>query len=119
MVLHARILYVVLQSSLQLCQLLLSGRVDVVSVPIVRHLDVLEGMIGCNLLVLCGEAHTRALTGGHCEGRKIGRMGPRLLHTDARCAGVVGWWIVLCEEPIHRLYPRCSRGKARNSDVTV
>jgi hypothetical protein len=105
MVLHAGILYVVLQGSLQLRQLLLGGRVDVVSVPVVRHLDVLEAMVGCNLLVLCGETHTRALTGGHCDGWEIGRYGPRVPHAGARCAGVAGWWIVLCEELIHRLYP--------------
>ena len=68
MVLHASILNVILQSGLQLRQLLLGGRVDVVSPPVVGHLDVLQAMLGCNLLVFCGETHASALTGGHCDG---------------------------------------------------
>jgi hypothetical protein len=72
MVLHASILDVILQSGLQLRQLLLSGRVDVVSSPVVGHLDVLQTMLGSNLLVFCGETHASALTGGHCD-----RMGRR------------------------------------------
>lgn len=67
MMLHTSILNVILQSGLQLRQLLLGGRVDVVSPPVVGHLDVLQAMFGSNLLIFCGETHARALTGGHCD----------------------------------------------------
>ena len=110
MVLHARILNVILQSGLQLCELLLCGRVDVVSPPVVGHLDVLQAMLGCNLLVFCGETHASGLTGSHCEGWekrssefKASSRG-RLLCLYS-CAGRAGWWMVLCEEAIHRLSP--------------
>lgn len=68
MVLHASILNVILEGGLQLCQLLLGGRVDIVSSPVVGHLDVLQTVRGCNFLVLCSETHASALTGGHCGG---------------------------------------------------
>lgn len=67
MMLHTSILNVILQSGLQLRQLLLGGRVDVVPPPVVGHLDVLQAMFGSNLLVFCGETHASALTGGHCD----------------------------------------------------
>ena len=67
MVLHASILNVILQSGLQLCQLLLGGRVDIVPPPVVGHLDVFQTMLGSNLLVFGGETHAGALSGGHCN----------------------------------------------------
>ena len=111
MVLHTSILDVILQSGLQLCQLLLGGRIDIVSSPVVGHLDVLQAMLGSNLLIFCGETHASALTGGHCdEGGGREELGfeassrRRLLFLHS-CAGRVGWWKVLCAELTHRLSP--------------
>ena len=87
MVLHTSILNVILQSGLQLCQLLLGGRVDVVSPPVVGHLNILQAMLGSNLLIFCGETHASALTGGHCD-EECGverSLDSRLLHADACC----------------------------------
>lgn len=67
MVLHASILDVVLEGGFQLCELLLGGRVDVVSLPVVRHLDVFQAVLRSNFLVFCGEAHASTLVCSHCE----------------------------------------------------
>ena len=61
MVLHASVLNVVLEGGLQLCELLLGSRVDVVSLPVVRHLDVFQAVLRSNLVILCGKAHASTL----------------------------------------------------------
>lgn len=100
MVLHASILNVILEGGLQLCQLLLSGRVDVVSSPVVGHLDVLQAMRGCNFLVLCGKTHASALTGGHCEGRRSEELGTQVLHAQTLAAALqLRWSCYLVDSP--------------------
>jgi hypothetical protein len=67
MMLHTSILNVILESGLQLRQLLLGGRVDIVSPPVVGHLDIFQAVFGSNLLIFCGETHASALSGSHCD----------------------------------------------------
>jgi len=85
MMLHAGVLNVILKSGFQLSDFLLSIGIAVIPVSFVGHLDVFQAMLGCNLLVFCGETHASALTGGHCDGWWSEAWGSRLLHADACC----------------------------------
>lgn len=78
MVLHARVLNVILKGGLQLRQLLLRLRIDVLSLPVVGHLDILEAVLWGNLLVLGRETHAGTLGGGHLNERRRGGGGRSL-----------------------------------------
>jgi hypothetical protein len=67
MMLHAGVLYVVLQGGLQLSNVPLGVGIAVIAVSFIGHLDVLQAVVWRDLLVLRGKTHAGRLSGGHSE----------------------------------------------------